>query len=491
MDAIHHLPWGHLTVATRPIGVSRPRILTETQLEQIQAGALEIATRLGIAVRHEETLRLAARAGLRVESTRVHPDRSQLAELMAPGEYADEGDERQPESVLTLTPCHYPTHVHDLDTEQLVPFTAERLAESAKLVDSLSDRGVHGGAPGCPQGMPTELQPIIQYRIQAQYCRHGRDPVDPRGPRALPYIMAMAEALGSPLRSLPVHVVSPLTLGGESLDCVMAVRRRLERVYVSNMSSVGATAPVQVCDALALGVAEVICAAAVIRAVTELPVSWSVSMVPFDLRGMAISYGGPEMLLFRWACEEVLAYLQGRTLGPPAGIMRTQAKLPGPQATAEKMVVMVADALMGTRYFSGAGVLSFDEVFSGEQLVLDCEMRDHVQRLIGGIEGECDPMTCVAEVAAGIGSGFLQLDSTLSEYREVYWLPRVWERRSLGAWQGAGSPDVGARAKEMAREYIKEHDYRVDPTIGAELDRICARAEQEFGRARDGFHGLA
>jgi trimethylamine:corrinoid methyltransferase-like protein len=439
----------------------------------------------GLRVLHEQAREAAAWAGLRVSGDRVLPCRSAIDEFLA--ESASAGAERAneeapAESSFRIHTCQYPTHVHDLDTDTVVPYTADRLVEAARLVDALSEVGVVGGAPGCPGDAPGHLQPILQYKIQAQHCRHGRTPVDPKWAKSLPYVMEMADVLDHPILSLPVYVVSPLTIGAESLESVMSVAHRLERVSTSNMPSVGATTPVRVADALALGVAEVVGSAIVLRAVTELPVDWSVGAMAFDLRGMAMSFGGPEHQLFRWAAQELNAFCHGRQLGVPSGwaSMRTQAKLPGPQAAAEKMAGAVLAAVFGSRDLDGGGTLSLDEVFSAEQLIIDCELRDHVARLVSGIDGECDAEACAREVAAGLDGGFLGLDSTLSQYQSVYWLPRVFERRSLAGWLGAGAPDVHDRAKEMAREYAARHDYELPSDLSRELGAIYSRAEKEL-----------
>ncbi len=470
-------------MSKRTIRRQRPRLLAPEQLEQICEAGYRILAEHGLRVLHAETLDAAQRTELRVDHGRVFPDRAAIAKCAEAARSAGgDGSPRQAEEppAFRLITCQYPTHVHDLDTDTVVPYTEARLIEAAKLVEGLREERVIGHVPGSPGDVPTHLQPILQYKIQAQYCREGSVPIDPKWVESLPYVMDMAEVLGRPVRSLPVYVVSPLTIGSESLESVLSVRDRLERIHTSNMSSVGATAPIRIADALALGVGEVIGSAIVLGAVTGLPVSWSVGAMAFDLRGMAMSFGGPEDLLFRWACQELNAFCHGGEPGPPHSAIRSQAKLPGPQAAAEKMAGMISGALMGGRDFDGAGTLSLDEVFSAEQLVIDCELRDYAQRLIAGIDGDCDPDAAVREVASGLGRGFLALDNTLSRYRDEYWLPEVFERRSLAGWLGAGAPAIRDRAKQIARERVAKHDYELPSDLLREVEAIYARAEREL-----------
>jgi trimethylamine:corrinoid methyltransferase-like protein len=292
----------------------------------------------------------------------------------------------------------------------------------------------------------------------------------------------MAEVLGHPIRSLPVYVVSPLTIGSESIEAVLGVLDRLDRLDVGNMPSVGATVPISLAEALSLGIAECAGAAFALQVVTQLPVSWSVSAMAFDLRGMAMSFGSPEHRLFCWAAEEVNAFCHGRALGPPSGYaaLRTQAKLPGPQAAAEKMAGAMAAAVLGTRDLNGVGALSLDEVFSAEQAIFDCEIRDYVQRFVGGIDAHLDWERLRADVPEALGAGFLSLDSTLTAYQEVYWLPRLSERRSLAGWLAAGQPDLRDRAKALAREYIARHGYHLPDDMQRELERIYTEAKRNL-----------
>lgn len=470
-------------MSQKPFRLQCPRLLAADELERIHAAALRVLGEHGIHLHHSGALEAAARAGLRVRGDRVYPDRSDAAAFTRDRAVADSpvNPTENERPAFTLHTGQYATHAHDLETDRLVPLTVARVVEAAKLVDSLADRGVVGGAPGCPLDVAPELQSILQYKIQAENCRHGRRPVDPRQVRSLPYVMDMAEVLGRPLRELPVYIVSPLALGGESLECVLKYRHRLDAVWTSNMSSVGATAPVRIADALALAVAEALGAAVVLEAVTNLPVEWSLDTVAFDLRAMAMSFGSPEFVLFRRACQEVDTFCHGRPLGAPEGAMRSQAKIPDAQAAAEKMAGAVIGALFGATGFNGGGTLSLDEVFSAEQLVVDCELRDYAQRLAAGVDGECDEESCVQQVAEGLEGGFLGLESTAAQYRRIYWLPHIFERRSLAGWLNAGEPEMRARATQIARESIQRHDFHLDAETARELDAVYRRAEREFG----------
>ena len=474
----------------RPFAVRRDRILDDAQLERIESTAVRILETVGIAVPEEEMRDRLRSSGFRIRGERVWISETQTtafldAERTRNGNRFSEGplpvDPKDPRMTVSVSP--YPQHVHDLQTDRIVPFDTDRLVEAAKLVDALSDRGVTSGPPGCPTDVPPPLQPVVQYWVSATYCRHGQRPVDAKSAESLPYVMEMADALGHPMQRLPVYVFSPLTLSGESLRCALAFGERLSGVHVSDMASMGCSAPIHAGDAFALCAAEVVGSAILVQSLADgLPVSWSIRLCPVDLSRLTMVLGSPEDFLLQLANAEINAFLHGTQWSPAVGAIHTSAKLPGAQACAEKSSAMTAGALLGARRFGVAGTLSLDEVFSPEQLLYDVEIKDSVQRLVKGLDGDCDSERCLRDVAEGMTQrGFAGVDSTLDAYREVYWHPALFERRFLSGWQGAGEKTIRQMAQAMVRELVDRHDYALEGQVQREVDRILTAARRAFG----------
>lgn len=458
--------------------------LSAGQLQRIEDTALRILEELGLAVLDEALWNKLKQRGLETRGERVCLQREDVLEFLDAERRANgnrfsvQPEPDQPASSrITLHPSPYPQHVHNLDTDRIVPFTTERLIEATKLVDALSSRGLAGGAPGCPTDVPGALQPVVQYWVAATYSRHGRWPVDGKNEATVPYIMEMAEALGHPVQALPVYVFSPLTLRGESLRCVLKFRDKLSWIHVSNMASLGCTAPVNVGDAFALLAAEVVGAAILLREVVQLPVRWGIRLCPMDLRTLCMSLGSPEDLLLHILNSQVNAFLHGTRWHPAVDGLHSNAKLPGAQACAEKASAMILGALLGQRGFGGAGTLSLDEVFSPEQLVYDLEIKAHVERLVRGMHGDCDLDRCLRDVAAGIQrGGFVGLETTVNAYPDQYWHPELFERDFLSSWHGRGAQTIRDRARAMVRTLVGRHDYHLEPDCQKALDQILDRA---------------
>ncbi len=467
------------------------RFLQPGMAERIHATALRILQEVGLEVGLDSARERMAARGYRVLGERVYFEpsvveehlaerrrRAEAAAQPAPPAEADADDGR-----LYLSTGVYAHHVHDLDADRIVPYTCEKLIEMTRLVDVLAERGVYTAAPGYPLDVAPALQPIAKYRIGALYSRQGEWPVDPISAESVPYVMEMAGALGHPMRHLPVYVFSPLRLTGESLAVVMRYRDRLDGIGVSDMPSVGGTTPVLTFGALALAAAEVLGGFITLSELTDLPVSLGMGLHAFDLRYGTMVFGSPEAYLFGQVNAEINEFYtpwQRRERGHASAGIHVRANFPGAQSAAEKASLMTAGALIGARWFDGAGILAVDEVFSPEQLLIDCEIKDQVERLIAGLELGEDLYDWVEEVRKGVEGSFMTLDSTLDHYRTTYWHPKLFDRGFLASYGYNGRLKLAERAREMVREYVARHDFELDAPRRQAVERIWERARHEL-----------
>lgn len=464
--------------------VQRSPFFSLKQLEQIEQTVYRLLEEVGISVLDPELERSLLSRGFKQRNRRVVIEKGVVSEFINEerkrnqNKFSEEPKLTEPNDVqISVYIIEYAQWVHDIDTDKIVPFDTNRLIEATKLLDMLSIVGV----PGCPTDVHPLIQPIIQYYISAKYSRYGKRRLDAKSAKTLKYMIEMGEVLGDPLRGLPIYVFSPLTLGSESLRCVLEFSDKISYAHVSNMPSLGVTAPINVGDAFALSAAEVIGCSILLREIIDLPINWSMEVLPIDLRTLAMVFGSPENFLLQLAMAEVNAYFHGTEWHPYAGNIHTNAKLPGAQSCAEKSSLMTAGALLGARRFGSVGLLSLDEVFSAEQLIYDLEIRDHVQRLIKGLDTDCDPDRCLDDVQKASDSrSFIALETTLKNYRQFYWHPKIFDRQFLSAWQGQGAKSNREKAHAMIKELIHKHEYTLDSQTLAELDKIVAKAKSEL-----------
>lgn len=468
-----------------PFILHREPLLSQSQLDRIESVMLRILEKIGIGIRNERILDQIKKKGFRINNGRVVFDSGVIKsfideERKRNGYNFGKAEVTASAEPITLNVSQYPQNVHDLESDKILPFTSERLISATKLVDVLHTRGVHSSPPGCPTDVPPALQPVKQYWISATYSRFGKRPVDAKSAITMPYVMDMAETLGNPIRGLPVYVFSPLNFGSESFDCVMKFRDRLQYVGVSNMISVGCSSPIRLGDAYAMAVAEVVGSAIIVRELTGLSVHWSIRLCPFNMRELAMTLGTPEDLLFQLANSEVNAFFHGTKWLPFTTGIHTCSKLPDAQAITEKATLMTIGALLGARNFADAGTLSLDEVFSAEQLLYDCEIKDHVERIIKGLDIECEPDSCLDEIAQGLDRGFVGSYNTLDNYKKLYWHPYLFDRSFLPQWLGKNSPTIREKVRHKIKDLLNDYEYSLEPDLQKEIDKIYARAESDL-----------
>lgn len=474
-----------------PLRAWRNDLVTLEQAAQVHELAVCILTRFGLEVLDEGVLAAMTRAGFHVQGRRVFFEPRVVEEYVEEMRRTTGGQEAPREEGaprLRLRVQPYSHRVHDLETDTLIPHTEATLTRWTRLVDTFADEGVDGSIPGYLLDEPGPMQPITQYRIAALNARNGAYPIDPWSPATAGYVFDIAEAMGHPIWGLSVYLPTPLCLGGQTLEILLSQLHRLRHVYVGTMPAAGVEAPIQPMGAFALALAGQLGGLVTLRVVSKLPVSFRPFATPFDLRSLAMVYGSPENLLFHLAAADLNRFYDHQPSGAiciyegswPQGVGRgnihDMAKLPGPQSAAEKAAIMAVSAMLGARFFHHAGVLSLDEIFSPEQLLLDVEIRDWVQRLVAGLDTTIPGDGLLEEIEEGMRHGFMGTDSTLDNYRRLYWYPRLFERDFLGHWEQAGSKRWRERVREEIERRLAGHSYELDAVRRRELERIVAAA---------------
>jgi trimethylamine--corrinoid protein Co-methyltransferase len=201
----------------------------------------------------------------------------------------------------------------------------------------------------------------------------------------------------------------------------------------------------------------------------------SIRAHPFDMQKTAFVYGSAEDLL-----GGLLQCQLNRRYRIPvvAKSLLTTAKEPDSHAGAEKASHTLAAALAGAQYFTNAGVLAVDEIYSPEQVIIDIEIVQYVRRVLTGLEFSEEAVGLDAIKEVGIGGNFLIHPTTLSRYRDALWNPALFEHSMLNNWKEKGATSLRDRAREIARKKIAQHMYELSGDIQRDLNEIWAHAQK-------------
>jgi len=214
-------------------------------LESMHEKALEIIELIGIRATNKPLLRrLRGHKGFKIERGWVKIRSDLIEDLLS--EIRQRHREHSMDEEELILSFGYPgcSYIIDLETDRLEPLTTTRAVEATKLIDSLYDWGVRGGAPGAPTDAPPGIRRIAQCLIGYEYSRSA-SPAPFESYEEAVYIKRMAEVMGQGFE-IPIYVASPLRLEGISLDRAIPFLEEgdCDSISISSMPMAGATAPV-------------------------------------------------------------------------------------------------------------------------------------------------------------------------------------------------------------------------------------------------------
>lgn len=478
-----------MTTSMSPLVMQRPALFKMGDLEQIEETAYRILGEYGIIIRDEPLEQELKKRHFSFKGNRVILDKKLVKEFVDAergkngNQYVDTPQDALPESsTLFLNLSQYTRYYHDPQTNDVDLFTTDHLIHSMKLVDVLSEENIHVTPPGYPNDCHPDLQQVVQLWIALNYSSKGCQFFEPTSAKTFEHLLDMYEVFGKEKPVFPIWTISPLGIGGENMLPVLDHKDRLGSIRLKNFASVGGSAPINLGDAMAVSAAEVMGCALIAQAVTELPINWSIWICPVDFKTMAFSLGAPEDIFLQLAMAEVNSFLHGKRWSLPEGHFYTNAKLPGAQASAEKAAAMVSTALLGTRTYRIAGALSHDDIFSPEQFLYDIELRDAIQRMVEGMQGDLDPERCFRDVEEALEEGaFLGVSTTYDSFKSLYWEPKLYNRQFIEDWRRDRSTSEQNGINEQIKELVDKHRFELPMDQKREVDRILNIAKKTVG----------
>jgi len=455
--------------------------LSKLEIQNIHKGALKILKELGIGISHHAILRLLSKhKGVAIEGTRVkyEPDLVEicLEQIIGNGGKNDSKGEIKKLEKLEVATGGITCRILDMNTGRIRKPLVSDLVEMTKLADSLN---MKGAAPIIPHDIPSETQDLVIHKVCWENSRNiGGGRITSLA--TAEYVYEMAKVANKPFQ-LPLWVSSPLQLNTENLDVILHFLDRNVSVYPCTMPLMGLTAPIFIPAAFTQLVAELLGAAITLQLISKggkVHLSTG-DMCPFDMKYTNAVYGSPEHNLIGLMEMQISRYY-GLPIATKIKGFKSMGKEPDAQAAAERAMGVLTGALLGANCFFAAGRICEDEVFSGEQLVIDKEIMNYVSRFIKGFEFKNDDLSFQIIKEVGIGGSYLAHATTMENYRQTFWIPELFEYSKLDQWKEKGGKSIRERAREIAKKKIKEHHFELDRHVQKELDEICKRARESL-----------
>jgi len=220
-------------------------------------------------------------------------------------------------------------------------------------------------------------------------------------------------------------------------------------VSINGEPMAGASAPVTLAGAAAVGNAEIL-AGLVINQLLEpgRPCIYNLGLAHvFDMRRAVAVTGGPENALLADASARM-----GRFYNlPSASWVSTESLFPYEQAALEKMFGFQTHIAGGVNCIWGVGQLESELSISPEQAVIDNEMIAFAKRFRRGFEVTPETLAVDVTRATGISGCFLDQEHTRAHYRSELHMPQLLFRGRRGAGEDRS---MDRRAEAAADELL-------------------------------------
>jgi trimethylamine--corrinoid protein Co-methyltransferase len=472
-------------------------VLTAEEITLIERTALRILEEIGVLIPNETMVGRFAEVGARVDRVRrrVHFPAAMVRDFVAAAEPVS-WDEPH---ISAYSGAYSRNYIPSGETKAR-PSTLASIVEGLVVADHLDT--VDGS--GCP-GVPTEVPAILAPLFMRLLCWRAteRKPAncgEVWDTRLCPFVKEMGEVAsalegGEPGRwaQIAVEMIPPLRFGvEEAAQYVYFWENGLPR-GVGNMLSAGGSAPATLAGAVALQLAETfflnllrwtfaggpeVTTGILHGSQSPHHLSFGPSVSVLDMKHGMYPYGRPEIALTHLAMGQLARHYRA-DFG--SNSFSGDAKVPGCEAGMQKAFSTIAGIIAGTRTLGAMGLLSVDEIFSLDQLVIDGEFASALKRLARGFTVNEETLAYDVIQAVGPGGIFTDQMHTVTHYRSEHWQPQLFSREMLGTWLREGAKTDLDKAREVCSEALATHHPRgiKDETV-TELLKVIAAAAKHF-----------
>ncbi len=469
------------------------RVLSDEELTRIHEQTLRLLADPGLRVDSARARRLLGEAGAQVEqnSRRVRFPRALVEQALrlAPRDFDLHG--RRPGWSLPVNrgACALildggAIHVHDAQTGQRRPPVMDDWLLGTRLSDALDDFGcfwnpVEGLFEETPGGTVAFMRAIFQ-----NFSKHVQESFStPELARwaleALEIIFGSREAIR---RDLPFSFLicpeSPLGIDEHYTDACLAALEWGIPVAAMPMPLLGMTGPGTLISHLVLCNCETLAGLCLVQAAAP-GTPFIYAPVPAIANPRSGRYGGGEVehaLTFAAVSEMAHSY----NLPVEASAGGADPHVPGIQVGYESALNYTLPVLSEPDLLVGPGSLGGSTVFSAEQLVLDVEVIRRCKRLGRGIEAAEGKWLEEVIRRAGPGGTYMAQASTRDALRagEIH-LSRLGVHDSYERWQAGGKPDILEQAREQIAQVLAAHPpLPLDETRLRALEQLERRARR-------------
>ncbi len=282
---------------------------------------------------------------------------------------------------------------------------------------------------------------------------------------------------------------SPLGFPQDSLPKLIAASRAGIPFLIVSGAMAGTTAPVTLAGTLVVQNAEVLAGAALCQLVNPgTPVGYGTFSGGVDMRTGKWTAAGPEMSLITGATSQLCKRYHIPFGYGTGGIADSQ--IPDVRAGLEKALTTLFAALCGVEMIHDgvSGLIGSAMAHCFEQLIIDNEMANLINRLLNGIEVNDETLAFDIIKSVGPGGNFLSKHHTAKHYKKELYFSKLFNKDFQLRWPESDAETTLARARDQVKKILESHHPSPLPPetqvfIEATLEKITGTERKLFTRA--------
>lgn len=459
--------------------------MSKSKEQMIHEAAMELMQEVGVGVHNERAVGILKQNGIRVDDDNIaYFTEEQVMHWvkMAPSEFTIYG--RNPKYNMILggdhvnpSPVYGCAFIDDWEGNRRTG-TIEDYVKCLKLVHASDVYDINGGIMIQPsEGSQTTAAIRMFYATltHSDKCIHLGTGMKEEMELALE---AAAEVFGGkeamiekPRMITLINTVSPLTLDGRMLDCMMAMAEYGQPVILCPAAMLGATSSLTPAGTLASNAAETLAGIAIAQMVRPgTPCVYGVQSTAADMRGVTFACAAPEGALMQ-AYGATMARFYG--LPSRGGGSQTDAPVINAQAGYESMLTFASAYSRGINIIMEAGgVMDSVNSTSFEKMVIDFEIIRQVKAAFAPLEVNEETLNLEEIKEIGHDGSFLTADYTLDNFEDLY-SPRVGMRGAKG--HDYFKETIDDEIERLLDEYEDDHP-TLDDEVNAKVKAILVRS---------------
>ncbi|MBC8334147.1 MAG: trimethylamine methyltransferase family protein [Anaerolineales bacterium] len=466
------------------------KYLSDSHIEEIHDGSLDLLENTGIMVDHQEGLEFLEKHGAKVDfqtkRARIPRQLVRRALETVPDRFTLAA--RNPEKDCPLIPGGRPYSRNgggadftiDLETGEFRPLLHADVKDYYKLMDALD--GISFIAPVFGQDMPVLGRDILMLREAFGHTdKHIHLRAFTGESLKLMFEMAVIVAGGKkelkerPIVSLLEAPISPLKFLDVTVDALWLCGEYGIPLDVCVMPIAGGTGPMTMAGNIQLLNTEFLAGVVISQLANPgAPLQYAPRPMAMDMRTGFSLAGSVELGIMATAGAQMAHFYKVPVSlhGPWSDSMTHDG-----QSILERMYMNMMAALAGANVLVGAGMMQQSLVISHEQLVIDSEINHIAFRSVEGFEVNAERLAREVIDRVGPGGNFVADPHTYKFLRGERFEPTLQYRNSREAWEETGSKTMVDRAKEKALAILEEHQPNPLPEdIRKELDEFVPKA---------------